>query len=57
MTDYDETALDIDDDDECCMRCHGQGYYHDCFDDTCCCAYPESQDLVSCPDCNGTGIA
>lgn len=43
------------DDEEYCSRCDGNGFYHDCGEDTCCCADPEVDDLVVCPDCQGTG--
>lgn len=46
---------DPDDEGEACWSCRGDGYYHDCGEDTCCCAHPDEDDLVTCSDCNGTG--
>jgi len=46
---YDDEELDT------CFHCGGEGFYHDCGEDTCCCADPESQDVFICPECNGTG--
>lgn len=43
------------DEDTCCDRCLGEGYFHDCGEDTCCCADPEGTELVTCPDCGGSG--
>lgn len=37
-----------------CWNCDGSGYmYHDCGEDTCCCAEPENN--VTCDVCNGEG--
>jgi hypothetical protein len=47
------------DDDDTCDRCDGQGGYHDCGEDTCCCADPDdaySEDWIDCEDCDGTGV-
>ena len=43
--------------DEYCGECGGEGYVlNDCFEDTCCCADPESQHGYSvCPVCKGKG--
>jgi hypothetical protein len=38
-----------------CDHCWGEGYYHDCGDDTCCCLHPDIDDLWPCENCNGTG--
>ena len=48
---YDEFPSD----DDTCQRCEGEGCYHDCGDDTCCCMEEDSDDLATCPDCGGTG--
>ena len=42
-------------DPEPCPRCEGEGCYHDCGEDTCCCANPDEDDLIMCEECNGTG--
>ena len=42
-------------DGEACYFCHGEGFYHDCGEDTCCCAHPEDDDLFECEECGGTG--
>jgi hypothetical protein len=40
---------------EDCYECGGEGYIvADCFEDTCCCADPESEHgLIPCPLCGG----
>ena len=63
--DFDEDELDDDagyefdrDDDNTCQRCGGDGGYHDCGDDTCCCADPldeDSDDWLTCEECGGSG--
>lgn len=40
---------------EACFACGGEGEYHDCGEDTCCCADPETQDMYPCEECGGTG--
>lgn len=52
-----ESAMDavLDGDGEPCYACGGEGEYHDCGEDTCCCADPETQDMYDCEECNGTG--
>lgn len=59
MSDYIPPYLVADDepgeDREECWACNGEGYYHDCGEDTCCCADPESDDLVRCAECGGRG--
>lgn len=47
--DWDEAPYD----DEECYRCHGEGGWHDCAEDCCCCLRPSEN--VVCPECNGTG--
>jgi hypothetical protein len=44
-----------DDYRECCDACGGDGFYHDCGDDTCCCLNPDTDDLVNCDECGGSG--
>lgn len=41
-------------DDEC-YECGGEGYLvDDCFEDTCCCADPETEHgIIPCPNCGG----
>lgn len=42
----------------CCHACHGEGGYHDCGEDACCCLDPEdpnSDDWVWCDECGGAG--
>lgn len=41
--------------DEACGECDGEGYVlADCFEDTCCCADPETQHgYVRCGTCGG----
>lgn len=49
---------DYDDDygsGEACWRCMGDGGWHDCFDDTCCCLDPDEIN-VACPECGGSGV-
>lgn len=47
------------DDDDTCWQCGGEGYVvNDCFEDTCCCADPETEHGVrTCDICEGTGEA
>ena len=52
--DFDED--EYDDEDDICQRCNGEGCYHDCGEDTCCCDERDTDDLVTCEDCNGTGV-
>ena len=37
-----------------CDTCGGEGAYHDCGEDSCCCADPEDPNYP-CSDCRGTG--
>ena len=44
-----------------CQRCGGDGGYHDCGEDTCCCDLASRWDQpdpkwVICPACRGTGL-
>lgn len=55
---WDAAFAEPDDEDDDCWRCHGEGGWHDCGDDTCCCLDPEdpdSDDWGACPECDGTG--
>lgn len=40
-----------------CWSCGGEGYVlDDCFEDSCCCADPETDhDTVACEQCSGAG--
>jgi hypothetical protein len=38
-----------------CWHCFGDGGYHDCGDDCCCCLHPELDLNVDCPECGGEG--
>jgi hypothetical protein len=54
--DQDELGDDLD----TCQECDGAGGYHDCGEDSCCCADPggdEDHDWFICAECNGTGVA
>jgi hypothetical protein len=39
-----------------CEACKGVGTVHNCGEDTCNCADPESQDQVRCQTCQGDGV-
>lgn len=56
--DYDELDyLDSVDDDDC-PDCFGEGGYHDCGEDTCCCLDPGGPDdpgWRTCHVCGGSG--
>ncbi len=46
------------DDDDTCDECLGEGGWHDCGEDTCCCLDPEdrtSLDWIVCGVCGGSG--
>jgi hypothetical protein len=43
------------DEPECCWACHGEGFFHDCGEDTCCCLRPERDYCYPCEECGGTG--
>ena len=47
-------AGDYGDDGVQCWYCHGEGGFHDCGEDCCCCADPEEITDV-CPECDGEG--
>jgi len=48
--------LDEDiDDGEPCWYCHGDGGFHDCGEDCCCCLDKEEITEV-CPECKGRGL-
>lgn len=50
----DDHEVDYDQDDDCCPTCHGDGGWHDCGEDTCCCL--DGDELTDiCPDCGGEG--
>lgn len=48
---------DFDDfeEEDSCWYCLGDGYYHDCGDDTCCCLEPDFCCQIPCPECNPEG--
>jgi hypothetical protein len=51
-----DDAEDDGDEDDGCWRCHGEGGFHDCGEDTCCCGSAAeliNADWVWCPECNG----
>lgn len=37
-----------------CPDCWGEGGYHDCGEDCCCCLEPEAN--IECPTCHGDGF-
>ncbi len=39
---------------EPCYHCHGEGGWHDCFDDTCCCLDKDEITDI-CGVCKGSG--
>lgn len=39
--------------EEICPDCHGEGEWHDCGEDTCCCLNPEPNEY--CEHCDGEG--
>lgn len=51
----DELDINEDSADEECYECGGEGFVlDDCFEDTCCCADPETEhDVIPCPVCAG----
>lgn len=38
-----------------CWYCGGEGDYHDCGEDTCCCAEPDFDERIDCDECGGKG--
>jgi len=40
---------------EICWYCHGDGGFHDCGEDCCCCLDPEDDLNEWCPECEGHG--
>lgn len=38
---------------ERCWYCHGEGGWHDCGEDCCCCLHPDTN--IACPECGGEG--
>ena len=40
---------------ESCDYCNGEGGFHDCGEDCCCCADPE-EITENCPECDGDGF-
>lgn len=38
-----------------CDHCSGDGGFHDCGEDTCCCADPDDDLNEQCEQCNGHG--
>lgn len=52
MSESPEDCYDLPSDDGC-DYCHGEGYIHDCGEDTCCCANPDEDDVYPCPQCCG----
>lgn len=38
---------------ETCWQCHGEGGFHDCGEDCCCCLEPELNE--ECSECKGRG--
>lgn len=50
-------GFDADDTEEDCYECGGEGFIvDDCFEDTCCCADPDTEHgIIPCPQCNPRG--
>jgi hypothetical protein len=40
---------------EQCWHCHGDGGFHDCGEDCCCCLHPELDLNEPCEVCGGKG--
>lgn len=38
-----------------CWNCHGEGGFHNCGEDCCCCLHPESDLNEACGECDGEG--
>jgi hypothetical protein len=49
--------MDWIDEDDACPECDGEGGYHDCGEDTCCCADTGEDDdgWEVCDGCDGSG--
>jgi hypothetical protein len=50
-----DEAEDYGDEDDGCWRCHGEGGWHDCGEDSCCCGINAeliNDDWVWCPECS-----
>ncbi len=43
-----------DDNYEDCWACHGEGGFHDCGED-CCCCLDKDEITETCQECGGTG--
>ena len=54
MSARDGSDDDVSLEDDVCPVCYGEGGYHDCGEDTCCCANPDD-DLIACEECGGEG--
>jgi hypothetical protein len=52
---YDSAGDDFDDDGTTCWACHGEGGYHDCGED-CCCCLDKDEITETCEECGGTGF-
>jgi hypothetical protein len=52
---HENNGWEEDDEEQVCWTCHGDGFYHDCGEDTCCCANPDEDDIYTCEECGGTG--
>ena len=53
----DRSTCDDDEpgDQEACWYCHGDGGFHECGEDCCCCLDKEEITEV-CPECHGSGL-
>lgn len=40
---------------ETCWQCYGEGGFHNCGEDCCCCADPDDDLNERCQECNGLG--
>lgn len=52
--------IDEFEDDDTCQTCGGDGGYHDCGEDTCCCLDPggsDDEDWIVCEECGGSGAS
>lgn len=55
MDTHEDDDDDMGDGGEDCWYCFGEGGFHDCGEDCCCCADPE-EITEDCPECGGSGI-